>query len=98
LTLGCNNIKFERRESDASSDCSYGEEDDNTISELSSHYNKLRLTVNHRHRSKFEFYDKRCDRVAVEVSARGINMEGNKIEYLGCPVCPGDATTKYYVD
>ena len=35
LVMGCNKIKFERTESESSSESSYGEEDDNTVCALS---------------------------------------------------------------
>ncbi len=94
VVQGCHEIKFERSETESSSEDSYGEEDDNTICALSTQYNKLRLTVNERHCSKFEFYDKRCGDPVVTIDKDGIDMHCNRIRDLDDPNCSKDAANK----
>ena len=92
--LGCNKVKFERADSESSSECSYGEECDNTISELSSTYNKLRISVNHRHCSKFEIYNKRCGSPVATFDKDGLDMHCNKIRDIDEPCSNKDAANK----
>ena len=92
--LGCNKVKFEREEDSSSSEDSYGEEDDNVISELSSTYNKLKLSVNHRHCSKFEIYNKRCGSPVATFDKDGLDMHCNKIRDVDDPCSNKDVANK----
>ena len=98
MVLGCHAIKFERAETDSESEDSYGECDDNVISELSTTYNKVRLSVNHRHCSKFEVYNKRCGSTITTIDKDGLDMHCNKIRDVDDPCNCKDAANKRYVD
>ena len=65
---------------------------------MSTTYNKLKLSVNHRHCSKFEVYNKRCGSAVTTIDKDGIDMHCKKIRDLGDPDCNKDAANKRYVD
>ena len=95
--MGCNKIIFERPE-EPNGENSEDDECNDTIVAISTNHHGMRLTVNESHHSKFEFYDKRCERPVATVSNNGIDMHCHNIKNVDDPNCEKDAVNKRYVD
>ncbi len=56
------------------------------------------MSINHRHCSKFEIYDKRCGSPVATFDKDGLDMHCNKIVDIDDPCSDKDAANKQYVD